>query len=107
MAAEDTHDSVQRFQFATHDEAEAEAFIQGTYVGNRTQFLARRDGRGLSVSGAAAGEVTTDHLLSTVDYRADCEPFDYFFSFAVRHGQLRIRTNRIFHSTSRSACSAV
>jgi AraC-like DNA-binding protein len=81
---------MRRFEFSTRDESETEDFIRRMYVGNRSQFLGGRDGARFTATLATSGGIACGRVRSTVDYRADCEPFDHFLFLSVGNGRLHI-----------------
>lgn len=86
--------AVQRFEFSTRDEVEAEEFIRRMYIGNRSQFLSADVGTGFSATLAATAGIAVSRLRATVDFRVATDPFDHFLFLAVTNGCLRVRRGR-------------
>src|ERR1700744_6554644 len=79
-----------RFEVATLDEGEAEAFIRQRYLGNRIRFGDVGEGGGrFAVTGADTAGVGADTLAATFAYDVAIDRFDHFAFVLVDRGRLQ------------------
>jgi AraC-like DNA-binding protein len=94
MTIEPASAPIERVRFSTDQEDEAEDFIGRMFVGNRMRFLGRASVARFQSESAIGPVICADRVRSTVDYRAETDPFDYFVFLSVGSGRLHVTGDR-------------